>query len=384
MRDVYVAGCGMTAFGNHLDRSLGDLSREALHAALREAGVEAHEPDYVFYANAAAGLITGQEMIRGQVALKGIELRDATVIDVESACSSGASAAHLAWFTVACGRTEVAVALGAEKLLHPDKNVSFGAITAGTDLTLDGGLPGDAAGSSMMGSYAQECREYAAKYGPIEDALAAIAVKNRAHAAGNPRAQFRQPITDADVHASRLVADPLRLLTCCPMTDGAAAIVFTAEPRNALRPVRVVASELRTYEPAGSVVRRAADAGYARSGWGPADIDVFQVHDACAFGELVQYEQIGLCEPGGGGEAVLSGATRLGGRAPVNTDGGLLSRGHALGATGVAMLVELAEQLQGRCGDRQVDGASRAMAVNAGGWMGDDYATTAVTILAGS
>lgn len=381
MRDVYVAGCGMTAFGKHLDRSLGDLSREALALALRDARVAPHEPDYVFYANAAAGLITGQEMIRGQVALKGVELRDAAVVDVESACSSGASAAHLAWLSVACGRTDVAVALGAEKLLHPDKNVSFGAITAGTDLTLDPG-PGTAEGSSMMGSYAEECRDYAAKYGPVDDALAAIAVKNRAHARGNARAQFREPITAADVAASRLVAEPLRLLTCTPMTDGAAAVVFTAEPRNAQAPVTVVASELRTYEPAGSVVRRAADAGYARSGWGPADIDVFQLHDACAFAELVQYEQIGLAEPGGGAEAVLSGATRLGGRSPVNTDGGLLSRGHALGATGVAMLVELVEQLQGRSGDRQVDGALRAMAVNAGGWMGDDYATTAVTILA--
>jgi acetyl-CoA acetyltransferase len=380
MRDVYVAGHGMTTFGKHLDRSLGELTREAVSAALRDAGVDAAAIGYVYFANAAAGLITGQEMIRGQVALKGVELRDATIIDVESACSSGGSAAHLAWLTVASGRADVAMAVGTEKLIHPDKSVSFAAIEAGTDLTLAGGLP-EAGGSAMMGAYAQECRDYADKYGPIEDALAAIAVKNRAHAADNPRAQFRSPITTEDVLASRPVADPLRLLTCSPLTDGAAAMVFTAARPSAGRPVRVLGSELRSHEPSGSVVRRAAQAGYESAGLGPDDIDVFQLHDACAFAELLQYEHAGLAEPGGGADAVLSGATRLGGRRPVNTDGGLLSRGHALGATGVAMLVELTEQLQGRSGVRQVDGAARAMAVNAGGWMGDDYATTAVTVL---
>lgn len=382
MRDVFVSGVGMTTFGKHLDRTLGALSREALDLALRDAGVPAHEIDYVLFANAAAGLITGQEMIRGQVALKGMDLRDATIIDVESACSSGGSAAHLAWMAVASGRSEVAVALGAEKLMHPDKSLSFAAIQSGTDLELDQDLPG-ADGSVMMGSYAQEAREYAEKYGrPIEDALAAIAVKNRAHAAANPRAQFQQLITADDVAQSRPVADPLRLLTCSPLTDGAAAVVFTATPRGSGTPVRVVASELRSYEPAGSVVQRAADAGYRASGLAPTDIDVFQLHDACAFAELLQYEQVGIAEPGTGCDAVLDGTTRLGGRSPVNTDGGLLSRGHALGATGVAMLVELTEQLQGRSGERQVQGATRAMSVNAGGWMGDDYATTAVTVLA--
>ena len=380
MRDVFVAGCGMTVFGKHLDRSLGDLSREALDSALRDAEVPMGEVDYVLFANAAAGLITGQEMVRGQVALKGVDLRDATIIDVESACSSGGSAAHLAWLAVSSGRCEVAVALGAEKLVHPDKNISFAAIESGTDLTLS--LPATAGGSVMMGSYAQEARDYAEKYGPVENALAAIAVKNREHASANPRAQFQQPITTDDVAQSRLVADPLRLLTCSPLTDGAAAVVFAATPRGPHPSVRVLASELRSYEPTGSVVRRAADAGYRSSALCPADIDVFQLHDASAFAELLQYEQVGIAEIGAGHEAALSGVTRLGGRAPVNTDGGLLSRGHALGATGVAMLVELTEQLQGRSGKRQVHGATRAMAVNAGGWMGDDYATTAVTVLA--
>lgn len=382
MRDVFVSGCGMTVFGKHLDRSLGNLSREALDAALRDAGVPVGEVEYVLFANAAAGLITGQEMIRGQVALKGVDLREAAIIDVESACSSGGSAAHLAWLAVAAGRCEIAVALGAEKLVHPDKNISFAAIESGTDLTLTGSLPAAAGGSVMMGSYAQEARDYAEKYGPVQDALAAIAVKNRGHAAANHRAQFQMPITADDVAQSRLVADPLRLLTCSPLTDGAAAVVFTATPRGRRPPVRVVASELRSYEPTGSVVRRAADAAYRAGDLGPGDIDVFQLHDASAFAELLQYEQVGIAEAGAAREAALSGVTRLGGRAPVNTDGGLLSRGHALGATGVAMLVELTEQLQGRSGGRQVRGAARAMAVNAGGWMGDDYATTAVTVLA--
>lgn len=380
MRDVYIAGHGMTSFGKHLDRSLGDLAQEALASALRDAALDSETIEYVYFANAAAGLITGQEMIRGQVALKDAKLRDATVIDVESACSSGGSAAHLAWLTVASGQADTAVALGCEKLIHQDKAVSYAAIEAGTDLTMSGSLP-SADGSVMMGAYAQECRDYADKFGPVEDALAAIAVKNRTHAAANPRAHFRSPISTSDVFASRPVADPLRLLTCSPFSDGAAAMIFTSARPASDRPTRVLASVLRSYEASSSVVSRAAAAGYERAGIGPADIDVFQLHDACAFAELVQYEQAGITEPGGGIHAVLSGQVGLGGRSPVNTDGGLLSRGHALGATGVAMLIELAEQLEGRSGERQVQGASRAMALNAGGWMGDDYATTAVTVL---
>ncbi len=380
MREVFVSGTGTTTFGRHLDRSLGDLSTEAFCAALRDAGVAESDVGYVFYGNAAAGLITGQEMIRGQVALKSVGLRNATVIDVESACSSGGSAAHLAWMSVASGRTEVAVAIGAEKLVHRVKAISFAAIEAGTDLSTGEKQP-EARGSAMMGAYARECREYADRHGPIAEALAAVAVKNRAHAADNPRAQFRDPIEASDVHSSRLVAEPLRLLTCSPLTDGSAAIVLTAKPTGAGCEVRIAASELRSHEPDTSVVRRATMAAYECAAVGPDDIDVFQLHDACAFAELLQYEQVGITEPGGAARAALNGTTALGGRAPVNTDGGLLSRGHALGATGVAMLVELTEQLQNRSGARQVPGATRAMAVNAGGWMGDDYATTAVHIL---
>jgi acetyl-CoA acetyltransferase len=176
-----------------------------------------------------------------------------------------------------------------------------------------------------------------------------------------------------------LVADPLRLLTCSPLTDGAAALVFTT-----VRPgdrVRVAASTIASYRAGDPVVERAAEGAYRRAGLRPADIDVFQLHDACAFAEVLQYEQVGIAKPGQGAAAVVDGRTGPGGDAPVNTDGGLLSRGHALGATGLAQITELGRQLRGEAGPRQVRGARLALAVNAGGWMGDDYAACVATAL---
>jgi acetyl-CoA acetyltransferase len=379
LREVDVAGIATTPFGKHLDRSLGSLAAEAVAAALADAGLPPAEVESAVFANAAAGVLSGQEMIRGQVALKATGLAGIPIINTENACASGGTAAYLAWLSVASGQAEVAIAVGAEKLFHPDKQRSFAAIESGTDLSVP--REGDAVdgGSVMMGAYAAEARAYAAQHGDVTGALAAVAVKNRGYAAGNPHAQFRTPITAEEVAASRLVADPLRLLTCSPLTDGAAAIVFTAA-----RPgdrVRVAVSVLASYRAGDPVVGRAADGAYRRGGLAPADIDVFQLHDACAFAEVLQYEQVGIAKPGQGAAAVLDGRTGPGGDAPVNTDGGLLSRGHALGATGLAQLAELVRQLRGEAGQRQVPAALHALAVNAGGWMGDDYATCVATAL---
>jgi acetyl-CoA acetyltransferase len=387
VRDVVITGAGMTAFGKHLDRTLASLSEEATYAALADAGLEPGAVDTTYVGNAGAGLITGQEMIRGQVALRGVPLGGGPIANVESACASGSLAVHLAWLAVASGEADVALALGVEKLIHPDKQVSFDAIESGTDLGPDADTTRDG-GSVMMGAYAAEARHYAARYGvAIEDALAEVAVKNRAAASHNPRAQFQTPITREDVLASRLVADPLRLLTCSPLTDGASALILRAADAvtGDERAVTIRASAVRSFDgipPAPRVVERAAQAAYARAGIGPGEVDVLQLHDASAFAELIQYEQIGLVAAGGAAELVLAGEAGLGGRYPTNTDGGLLSRGHALGATGVAQLFELVTQLRGEAGDRQVPGAKLALAANSGGWMGTDYAAGVVTVLA--
>jgi acetyl-CoA acetyltransferase len=382
MRDVAVAGVGLTDFGKHLDRSLGSLAEEALAAALADAGLESTDIDATYFSNAAAGLLSGQEMIRGEVALKGIDLAGGPIINVENACASGGSAAQLAWLAVASGAADTALALGAEKLFHDDKQLSFAAIESGTDLSLaigpESGEP--VSGSVMMSAYAAEARAYAERNGEVEEALAAIAVKNRAQAALNPHAQYQKSITAADVEESRLVADPLRLLTCSPLTDGSAAVIFRAAD-GAERDVDVRTSIVRSNDRRSSVVARGVDAAYAAVGWSAADVDVFALHDACAFAELQQYEQIGIAAEGGAIAAATGGVTALGGTHPVNTDGGLMSRGHALGATGLAQLSELVIQLRGEAGERQVRDAKAALAVNAGGWMGEDYAAVVVTAL---
>lgn len=382
--DVAVAGVGLTPFGRHAEESVGSLARQALATALQDGGVDSSNVDLVVFANAAAGLLTGQEMIRGQVAMKGSGLEGAPILNTENACASGSSAAHMAWLAVASGQSRVAVALGAERLTHPDKRRSFAAIASGIDQSLALDEVGGS-GSAMMAAYARAARAYARRHGDVEQALAALAVKNRRHAADNPMAQFRTPISADDVAASREVAAPLRLLMCSPITDGGAAIVFQRSADVELtmdrRPVTVTASVVGSHRHGDPVVARAANEAYRRTSMSPDDIDVFQLHDACAFAELIQYEQVGLVPEGDAAEAVLTGLTARFGKHPTNTDGGLMSRGHPLGATGIAQLAELTLQLQGRAGGRQVEAARAAMAVNSGGWMGDDYATATATIL---
>lgn len=376
LREVAVTGIATTPFGKHLERTLGSLAAEAVAAALADADLEPGAVESCVFSNAAAGVLSGQEMIRGQVALKGTGLEGIPIINTENACASGSSAMHLAWLSVASGQVDVAIAVGAEKLFHADKQRSFAAIESGTDLS----LTHDAVdGSVMMGAYAAEARAYAAAVGDIEDALAAVAVKNRAFASRNPHAQFQALITADDVAASRPVADPLRLLTCSPLTDGAAALVFTAaQPGDR---VRVGVSTMVSHRAGASVVARASSEVYRRSGLTPDEIDVFQLHDACAFAEIAQYEQVGIADPGKGAAAVLDGRTGPEGDSPVNTDGGLLSRGHALGATGLAQLAELGRQLRGEAGERQIPDARHGLSVNSGGWMGEDYAASVATLL---
>ncbi len=379
MIPVAIEGVGMTPFGRHLDRSLGSLSEDALAAALSDAAIGAGAVDVVYYSNSAAGLITGQEMIRGEVALRDVPLGGVPMVNVDNACASGGTAMHLAWMAVASGYAETAVAVGAEKLFHEDKSISFAAIESGTDLGVDLGDPVE--GSIMMAAYAAKAREFAAVNGPVEDALADIAIKNRRHAEANERAQFNAPIDREDVAASRLVAAPLRLLTCSPLTDGAAAAVFRRVEGAGERAVEVKATVLRSWAPEGGIARRAADAAYAAAGTSAAEVSLFALHDACAFAELQQYEQVGIAGPGTAAEVATAGDTAIGGRAPVNTDGGLMSRGHALGATGLAQIFELVTQLRGEAGQRQVEGADRAFGLNCGGWMGDDYAAASAVVL---
>jgi acetyl-CoA acetyltransferase len=238
-----------------------------------------------------------------------------------------------------------------------------------------------------MDIYAWIGRDYAARSGATATDFAEVAAKSHDHAARNPKAQYRDPLTVAEVLGSRLIADPLTLLMCSPVGDGAAAVVVTRRNDLPVRSsrVRVAACVLRSGRRRGpgdlSALQLASLRAYDAAGVGPAELDVIEVHDAAAPAELIAYEELGLCPEGDGPKLLHSGHTRLGGRQVVNPSGGLLSRGHPIGATGCAQIVELADQLRGRCGARQVEQARIALAENAGGFLGTDNAALAITIL---
>ena len=239
-----------------------------------------------------------------------------------------------------------------------------------------------------MDIYAASTRDYMRRTGATVEDFAQVAVKSHEHAALNPNAQYRTPVSVEDVLASRTVSDPLTLLMCSPIGDGAAAVVVCSAARArrlSAEPVRVrscalVSGTNRAGDEPGAVERAAAQA-YERAGIGPEDLDVLEVHDAAAPAELISYEELGLCRAGEASRLLRTGETRLGGSRVVNPSGGLLSKGHPIGATGCGQIVELADQLRGRCGPRQVEGARVALAENGGGFLGNDAAAMVVSVL---
>lgn len=387
-RKVAIAGVGMTAFGKFLDRGLRSLSEEAVAGALQDAGATAADVDQVFFANAAAGVVTGQEMIRAQAALRNTGLAGKPMFNVENACASGSSAVHLAWLSILSGQSDCALVIGAERLSHVDKKVSFDAFARGVDLEEPRpAAEGQGSGSVFMDIYAAKTRAWMGTADVTREDFARVVVKSRRAAALNPIAQFRGTTTIDEVLASRMVADPLTLFMCSGIGDGAAAVLLCSEGKArqlGVAPVWIRASTVVTAmndETARVCAVRAVDAAYEQAGIGPADIHVAEIHDASAPAELIHYENLRFCAPGDAGRLIRSGATDLGGRISVNPSGGLLSRGHPVGATGAAQIVELTQQLRGRSGARQRPGAKVAMAENNGGQIGTDAAVAVVTLL---
>jgi acetyl-CoA acyltransferase len=383
MRDVYVAGAGMTLFAKQPGRSLKDLTAEAVRTALADASLDVGDVQACWFANAVAGSITGQEMVAAQVTLRPLGLGGIPMFNVENACASASSAFHLAWQSVAAGMCDVALAVGAEKMTHPDKARSFAAIGGSIDVESvpdAGAQPSDR--SFLMDLYAEAAVEYMEATGATVQDFAEVVVKNQRHGALNPLAQYGGALTVDEVLASRPIVWPFTLLMCSPISDGAAAAVLVAAPAPG-RP-RVAASVVRSARPpAGSapkVSELAAQAGYEMAGLGPRDLDCVELHEAAASAELTLYEQLGLAAPGDGPALIRSGSTRLGGGCPVNTSGGLLARGHPIGATGLAQITEAVLQVRGRAGARQVEGARVALAQNAGGWGDGDNLVSAVHV----
>ena len=410
MSKIYIAGIAMTVFGRHVERSIEDLAGEALRGALQDAGCNPGDIGTAFYSGITNGTLQGQTAIPGQVVFSKIGLEGVPMFNVENACASGSTAVHLAVQHLKAGSCDVALALGAEKMNVADKAKSFAIFEAGWDVSrveenfatlakLGEGIvppPGsesDKPYSRFMKIYAALCRYHMKTYGTTQRQIAAVSAKNHQHSVHNPYSQFRKPFTIDEVLAAPPITYPITLPMCAPMTDGAAAMILCTEEglrrigADRKRSVRIAASVMRSFthrridEPEKNLGRLAALQAYEQAGLAPEDMDVAEVHDASAMGEIIQAENLGLVPIGQGGPAAERGDFTLGGRVPINTSGGLESKGHPLGATGIGQLYELVTQLRGEAGARQVRGARHAIQENGGGLQGVEEAALAIHIL---
>ena len=384
MRDTYVLGVSMTRFGKLLDKSLKDLAYEPVWNAIRESNIDPHDIGVAFVGNAYAGVITGQESMRGQVMLREAGINRIPIINVENACASSSTAFYLAHMAVASGQSDVALALGVEKLFCDDTGKSLKALSTSSDIDIEGHM-----GILFAGIYSMRVRAHMEKYGLTREQYAKVAVKNHDNGALNPHAQYRNRVTVEQVLQSRMIADPITLLMTCPMGDGgAAALVGTKEyaQRMGKKPVRIGATTLGSFGFTGKdepgIVARVSAQAYRQAGITAKSVQVAEVHDAVAPVELFLYEELGFCGPGESGRMIDEGTTWLGGRLPVNTSGGLSAKGHPAGATGLAQLAEIAWQMRGEAGERQVKPVPDiGLAENGGGNVAGETAVVAVHIL---
>jgi len=410
MEPIYIAGVGMTPFGRHLGLSVKDLTRQAVQAALRDAGCVSGQLQSAFFSNATQGHMEGQHMVRGQLALRAMGISGIPVVNVENACASASTALHLAVQGVASGAADIVLAVGAEKMVSDDKARMFAAFDGAWDvheveaskarlLAMGEGVTPPAGSQSprpysvFMDISAAMGRLHMGLYGSTQAQFAAVAAKNHGHSVHNPLAQYREAMSVAEVLAAPPISYPLTLPMCSPVSDGAAAaIVCNAAglkrlQGDARRAVRVLGCVLQTGSDRAAddlqnhLVRKAAERLYAQAGVAPQDVGVAEVHDATAIGEVLQSELLGLVPEGQGGLAAERGETALGGRIPINPSGGLESKGHPIGATGLGQVFELVAQLRGEAGSRQVPGARIALAENGGGLAGVEEAVACLTLL---
>jgi acetyl-CoA acyltransferase len=356
MSDVYVVGAGMIKFGRYPDRTYFQLGAEAALMALDDAGVTIKDVGAVY----ASSTFNAASML-GQKILQQIGQTGVPCINVSNACASGATAVREAFVAIKSGLYDIVMAVGAEK--NPTGMLGGAPV--------DGPPPEGLFGSvSMPALFAEAGMVHTNLYGTTIEQFAQVAVKNHQHATMNPKAFYRKETPLEDVLASEMIAYPLTKLMCSANVDGAAALVLMSEKKarelGLARAVRIRGSAMTSdpFEPrnpdmldANSVTRLAAAQAYEMAGIGPEDLDLVELHDCFATAELLHYENLGLCADGGAGHLIDSGATALGGRIPVNVSGGLLSKGHPIGATGVANMVEIVDHLRGEVGERQVVGA---------------------------
>jgi acetyl-CoA acyltransferase len=402
--DVYIVETSMTPFGRHFDQSVVGLCGAAVEALFEACAARPADIDAAFFANTTWSPLEGQHMVGGQIALRELGVEGVPVFNVENACASGATALHLAVNYVRAGQCDVALAVGVEKMNIGDKAKTMSVFDGAYDVsrpdlleqTLAEPGAGDVMGtrSVFMDIYAALARRYMREFGTTQEQIAAVAAKNHTHAAENERAFYRRPLTVDEVLRDRALAYPLTVPMCSPLTDGAAAVLIASETGiarlRAEADVRILASSVATGSDRSPsdwdrhVTSTAAARAYRQAGVAPDEVSVAEVHDATAFAEILISERLGLCAPGHGGSDAAAGRTSIGGDITINPSGGLESKGHPLGATGLAQVHELVDQLRGRAGARQVAHATIALAENGGGFHRGEEAVAVVTILARS
>ncbi|MBT4265593.1 MAG: thiolase family protein [Deltaproteobacteria bacterium] len=406
--NVYIYGTSMIKFGKYLDRSIKNLAGDALESVLTDCSLEKSQLEAAWYSNSFQGIFDFQHCIRGQVALTANGLDKIPVTNVENACASASTALNGAWMAIKSGQFDCALVIGAEKIYNEDRKLMMGSYSAGTDVEVTKQMieqlkkeeakaksksdkEADGAKkqghSAFMDIYAFSARQHMQKYGTTQRQLAVVAAKAHNNSTMNPLAQYQFPQTVEQVMADYEVAFPLTRSMCAPTGDGAAAAIVCSEkflrenpnPRAVL--IRASVMSGGSLDPEDQICARASSKAYHMAGLGPKDIDVVEVHDATAFGELSTIEKLGFCEKGEGGPFSESGATALDGSIPFNPSGGLISRGHPVGASGLAQIYELVTQLRGEAGERQVDDPRIALAENGGGTIGHGAAALCIHIL---
>ncbi|MDB5819274.1 MAG: putative thiolase [Rhizobacter sp.] len=374
MSEAYIVGAAMIPMGKHKESSYAGLAVPAVLNALASAGIAPSEVQSVVCGHAFGGMLTGQRIV------KELGIGTVPVTNVDNACSGGATALHLAWKDIQAGRHDVVLVIGVDKLTQ------FGGGTL--PLVLED--PEVQQGMVMPALYAMRARRYLFERGATTSDLAEVSVKARRHGAKNPYAQFRKEVTKEEVLASRFIAEPLTLLQCCPTGDGAAAVLVVSESarkRLGLPAVRIAASILHSGQVLAGfrdmlrpeITYHSARDAYEAAGIGAKDVDVIELHDAFTIAELVYYEALGLCPPGESADYLKAGRTTYGGDVVVNPSGGLLSKGHPVGCSGVAQAVEMYWQLTDQAGARQVEKARIGLShVTGGGIMGLDHGACTV------
>jgi acetyl-CoA acetyltransferase len=399
----------MTPFGKHTGIGVYELIAQAVNAAVKDSGAELRDIESVYYGTLTHGMLQGQYCVPGPIAMRRMGLQDIPIFTVENACASGSSALHLAAQALRAGSCEIALAVGAEKMNIPDKARMFAVFDSGWDvqsvdankeslLDLGRGIepPPNTTStrpySVFMDVYAAFCRDHMRRWGTTQRQIAAVSAKNHQHSVHNPLSQYRQAYTIDEVLAAPAISYPLTLPMCSPISDGAASVVLcTDEGLRRLglgrsRLVRLRASIVQTGvdrtadQPEDYVSARAARRAYEQAGIDPADVHIAEVHDATAMGELLNAEALMLVARGESGPAAERGEFSIGGRIPINTSGGLESKGHPIGATGLGQVYELVTQLRGEAGARQVANARIAIQENGGGLIGIEEAVSAVNI----